>query len=143
VTRFLHVANGTSTTATIHAAGLPGRSSIWADVLHDGPVPGGLSDDALLEVRARHLAASAAVSSDDTTAELTRWRDAIVAGDPFDELVLWYEHDLFDQLNLIQLLSWLAALPGGSPRTTLISINTFPGRDHFRGLGELTPPELA
>ena len=143
MTRFLHVANGTSTTATIHAAGLPGRSSIWADVLHDGPVPGGLSDDALLEVRARHLAASAAVSSDDTTAELTRWRDAIVAGDPFDELVLWYEHDLFDQLNLIQLLSWLAALPGGSPRTTLISINTFPGRDHFRGLGELTPPELA
>ncbi|HJY34621.1 MAG TPA: hypothetical protein VJ260_07200, partial [Vicinamibacterales bacterium] len=143
MTRFLHVANGTSTTATIHAAGLPGRSSIWADVLHDGPVPGGLSDDALLEVRARHLAASAAVSSDDTAAELTRWRDAIVAGDPFDELVLWYEHDLFDQLNLIQLLSWLAALPGGSPRTTLISINTFPGRDHFRGLGELTPPELA
>ena len=112
-------------------------------MLHDGPVPGGLSDDALLEVRARHLAASAAVSSDDTAAELTRWRDAIVAGDPFDELVLWYEHDLFDQLNLIQLLSWLAALPGGSPRTTLISINTFPGRDHFRGLGELTPPELA
>ena len=34
-------------------------------------------------------------------------------------------------------------LPGGAPRTTLISINTFPGRDHFKGLGELTPPELA
>ena len=87
--------------------------------------------------------ASAGVSPDDTTAELTRWRAAIAAGDPFDELVLWYEHDLFDQLNLIQLLSWLAALPGGAPRTTLISINTFPGRDHFKGLGELTPPELA
>ena len=143
MTRFLHVANGTSTTATIHAAGLPGRSSIWADVLHDGPVPGGLSDDALLEVRARHLAGPPGVSPDDTTAELTRWRAAIAADDPFDELVLWYEHDLFDQLNLIQLLSWLAALPGGTPRTTLISINTFPGRDHFKGLGELTPPELA
>jgi len=143
VTRFLHVANGTSTTATIHAAGLPGRSSIWADELHDGPVPGALSDNALVEVRARHLAGSAGVSPDDTTAELTRWRAAIAAGDPFDEIVLWYEHDLFDQLNLIQLLSWLAALPGGAPRTTLISINAFPGRDHFRGLGELTPPELA
>ena len=143
MTRFLHVANGTSTTATIHAAGLPGRLSIWADVLHDGPVPSGLSGDALLEVRARHLAGTAGVSPDDTTAELTRWRAAITAEDPFDELVLWYEHDLFDQLNLIQLLSWLAALPGGTPRTTLISINTFPGRDHFKGLGELTPPELA
>ena len=127
MTRFLHVANGTSTTATIHAAGLPGRSSIWADVLHDGPVPGGLSDDALLEVRSRHLAGSAGVSPDNTTTELTRWRAAIAAGDPFDELVLWYEHDLFDQLNLIQLLSWLAALPGGararrsSPSTRLLA----------------------
>jgi len=143
VTRFLHVANGTSTTSTIHAAGLPGRSSIWADVLHDGPVPGGLSDDALVEVRARHLAGAAGVSPDDPTVDLRRWRAAIATGDPFDELVLWYEHDLFDQLNLIQLLSWLAALPGGAPRTTLISINAFPGRDHFKGLGELTPPELA
>jgi hypothetical protein len=143
VTRILHVANGTSTTATIQAASLPGRSSIWADVLHDGPVPGGLSDDALLEVRARHLAATPGVSPDQATNELRRWRAAIAAGDPFDELVLWYEHDLFDQLNLIQLLSWLAALPGGAPRTTLISINTFPGHDHFKGLGELTPSELA
>ncbi len=143
MTRFLHVANGTSTTATIHAAGLPGRSSIWADVLHDGPVPGGLSDDAFLEVRSRHLAGSAGVSPDATASELTRWRAAIAAGDPFDELVLWYEHDLFDQLNLIHLLSWLAALPGGAPRTTLISINAFPGHDHFKGLGELPPPELA
>jgi hypothetical protein len=83
------------------------------------------------------------VSPDDTTTELTRWRAAIAAGDPFDELVLWYEHDLFDQLNLIHLLSWLAALPGGAPRTTLISINAFAGHDHFKGLGELTPPELA
>ena len=143
MTRFLHVANGTSTTATIHAAGLPGRSSIWADELHEGPVPGGLSDDALVEVRARHLAATAAVSLDQVIDELRRWRAAIAAGDPFDELVLWYEHDLFDQLNLIQLLSWLAALPGGAPPTTVISISAFPGRDRFKGLGELTPPELA
>ena len=142
MTRFLHVANGTSTTATIHAAGLPGRSSIWADAMHDGPVPGGLSDDALVEVRARHIAGPG-VSPGDVAAELKRWRSAIVAGDPFDELVLWYEHDLFDQLNLIQLLSWLAELPGGPPSTTLICINTFPGRLRFKGLGELTPPDLA
>jgi len=56
MTEFMHVANGTSTTRTIHAAGVPGRSSIWADPLHDGPVPEGLDDEALLEVRARFIA---------------------------------------------------------------------------------------
>ena len=42
-TRFLHVANGTCTTKLIEAAGIPGALSIWADPLHDGPVPGGQS----------------------------------------------------------------------------------------------------
>ena len=41
MTRFLHVANGTSTTRTIEAARIPGVCSIWADPLYDGPVPGG------------------------------------------------------------------------------------------------------
>jgi hypothetical protein len=143
VTRFLHVANGTSTTATIHASGLPGRTSIWADVLFDGPVPGGIDDAALLDVRARHLAGEYGPTIDQAIAELTAWRAAIASGEPYDELVLWYEHDLFDQLNLIQLLAWVGSLPRFAPRVSLISINQFPGHPHFRGLGELEPAELA
>ena len=55
-TRFLHVANGTCTTRIIESAGIPGTLSIWADPLYEGPVPGGLTDAELLDVRARHLA---------------------------------------------------------------------------------------
>ena len=55
MTRFLHVANGTSTTRLIEAAGIPGTCSIWADPLHEGPVPGGLTDAELLDVRMRYL----------------------------------------------------------------------------------------
>ena len=40
---------------TIEAAGLPGERSIWADPLYEGPVPGGIGDEELVEVRARHL----------------------------------------------------------------------------------------
>lgn len=53
--RFLHVANGTSTTMTIEAAGIPGARSIWADPPYEGPVPGGLSDTELLDIRMRFL----------------------------------------------------------------------------------------
>ena len=49
--RFLHVANGTSTTMTIEAAGIPGTVSIWADPLHDGPVPSGVTDEELIALR--------------------------------------------------------------------------------------------
>jgi hypothetical protein len=139
---FLHIANGHSTTATIARAGIPGTLSVWADALHDGPVPGDVDDDALLRVRARHLA-SGAHAVEDVTAELTRWRDAAASVAAYPEAVLWFEHDLFDQLNLIQLLDRLARTPRGGAAVSLVSIGAFPGRPDFKGMGELTPGELA
>jgi len=104
MTRFLHVANGTCTTRLIESAGIPGRVSIWADPLHDGPVPGGLTDAELLDLRVRHHAGPANV---DPVNDLRKWREVIEQHESYDELILWFEHDLFDQLILIQLLTWL------------------------------------
>ena len=142
--RYLHVANGTSTTGTIEQTGIPGRTSIWADPLHEGPVPGHLADEQLLEVRARHLASGgdARIDPAETIAELRRWRQLIDDHASYDELVLWYEHDLFDQLNLIQLLDRIAQNVRGHKPVSLICIDAFPGHPRFKGLGELTPAEL-
>jgi hypothetical protein len=143
VNEFLHVANGTSTTMTIEAARIPGAVSIWADPLHDGPVPGGLSDAELLDVRARHLGGADERSLSETVAGLKEWRRIIAEHDAYRELVLWYEHDLFDQLNLIQLLTWIHDhLPPSKP-VSLICIDSYPGRPSFKGLGELTVSELS
>lgn len=150
VTRFLHVANGDCTTAMIQEAGLPGALSVWADALHDGPVPGGLSDDELVPIRAKFIAdglptdmASRDGAPVDVAADLARWRAVIRGTSAYDELVLWYEHDLFDQLNLIQLLAWIDENQPAGTRVSLICIGSFPGRDDFKGLGELTAAELA
>jgi hypothetical protein len=139
--RFLHVANGTSTTMTIEVAGIPGATSIWADPLHDGPVPGGLDDDALAAVRAAYHAPSVAAA--DPVNDFGRWRQVITDHDAYDELILWFEHDLFDQLNLIQLLPFIRAHVPASKQVSLICIGAFPGHPNFHGLGELQPGELA
>jgi hypothetical protein len=140
--RFLHVANGHCTTRLIDEAGIPGTLSVWADVLHEGPVPAGLSDDELLRVRAGYLAETAEAVAQ-TIAVLTSWREAIGRQQAYEELVLWHEHDLFDQLNLIQVLDWIGhALPAAKP-VSLVCIGSFPGHPHFKGLGELTPTEVA
>jgi hypothetical protein len=141
--RFLHVANGTSTTMTIEAAGLPGRCSIWADPLYEGPVPGEISDEALIEVRSQFLGGADPHAAPDPVNDMREWRNVIARHEAYEELVLWYEHDLFDQLNLVQLLTWIRAhLPASKP-VTLICIGEFPGRPDFKGLGELTAAELA
>ena len=138
--RYLHVANGTSVTKTLEAAGVPGLMSIWADPLHDGPVPANLSDDELREVRGGHLAGDA---PPDPVNDMRRWRQVIADHESYDELVLWFEHDLFDQLNLLQLLTWIHAhVPRVKP-VTLICVGSFPGYPAFKGLGELQPADLA
>jgi len=149
--RFLHVANGTCTTANIEAAGISGARSIWADPLYEGPVPAGLNDDELLEVRRQyhdgtHGLTGAAWAGPDYTLDpandMREWR-AAMARRAYDELVLWFEHDLFDQLALIQLLTWIRAHLPSTTAVSLICIGSFPGRPDFKGLGELTADELA
>jgi hypothetical protein len=135
----LHVANGHATMRLIELSGVPGRTMVWCDPLHDGPVPGGVSDDELVRVRAAFLAASAD-DVDGVVADLRHWRGAIDQQD-YGELVLWYEHDLFDQLNLIQILAHLGQSRPSRP-ITLVSIDSFPGHPDFKGIGELEPEDL-
>lgn len=115
---------------------------VWADPLNDGPVPAGISEDELLRVRAGFHARTPQ-HVDDVARDLQGWRDAVDDGDAYDELVLWFEHDLFDQLNLIQLLTHLGDRGPLSTPVTLVCINSFPGHPNFKGLGELEPGDLA
>ena len=150
--RFLHVANGTCATRLIEAAGIPGARSIWADPLYEGPVPGGLDDSQLLDVRRQYHrgqgeSTEAAWTGSDPTLDpandMQQWRATIERHESYDELILWFEHDLFDQLNLIQILTWIAEHLPATKAVSLVCIGAFPGRPDFHGLGELTPDELA
>jgi hypothetical protein len=142
VAEALHVANGHCTTRLIEAAGLPGRTSIWADALHDGPVPD-VSDEQLIRIRAEFIADGLDVSADQVEADLKQWRSIVDQDHRYDELVLWFEHDLFDQLNLIQLLTRIGRDRPIRKPVSLVSIDRFPGRPNFKGLGQLSPADIA
>ena len=58
------------------------------------------------------------------------------------EYVLWFEADLYDQLQIAQILARLAALRVPAERITLICIGEYLGIAHFGGLGELRPDQL-
>lgn len=131
----LHVTNGDVVVATLRAAGVEGEHLSWLDVLHEGPVPA-VDDGELREVRARFTADRGWAPYEDAL-EALAVRDRALVG--ADERTLWFEADLFDQLQLIQILDLLAR-EGLSAR--MICIGAFPGRPRFAGLGELDPDEL-
>jgi len=137
----LHITNGTSVTGTFPDAGVIGDFAWWGDVLHEGPVPGDVPDEELLAIRARFLGGDDAARTAEIAEGFAGLRRQIDRSFEYDEVVLWYEHDLFDQLNLIDLLDRLGRVRP-RPCVSMICIGAFPGRPTFHGLGELTPSEL-
>ena len=142
--QMMHITNGDSVAITLRASGVPGEVLPWRDILHEGPVPAGQSLTELSEVRARFIAEQGLGGAYDDVLADFRERDAVLAGcATHDEVVLWFEHDLYDQLQLLQLLDWFADHERGAARLSLICIGSLPGRATFGGLGELTTTELA
>lgn len=83
----------------------------WRDVLHDGPVP--LTHDLaeLTAIRARYLAGRGWGEFARIEADLAARDRGLMHMASFDRVVLWFEHDLFDQLQLLQILDWFGEHP--------------------------------
>ena len=140
--RMLHVLNGDATREKMERSDIPGTYTVWADVLHEGPVHSGLSDEEFRRVRLRFHGADG-VGSEEQSQRYRRWDDTLASFPEYDEVVLWFEHDLFDQLILIRHLDWFARRDLGRTALSLICIGEFPGVDGFAGLGQLSPDQLA
>ena len=135
----LHVTNGESTANTLRRTGLGGAVLPWQDVLHEGPVQA-LPRQKLLRERARFLADCGWGGRQALLSSLERRDRQLLDGLRDDlQVVLWFEHDLYDQL---QLLDALALAHGEQAAPELIVIGSFPGKPSFAGLGELTASEL-
>lgn len=111
----LHVTNGSVMVTRLHDLGLPGRALPWDDVLHEGPVRAGLDHATLRGERAAYLSAAGFDAADLIERGFVARDAALAAALDEDEVVLWFEHDLYDQLHLLQILDRL-----DHPRTTAV-----------------------
>jgi hypothetical protein len=125
---------------TLEHSRVPGSFAVYADVLHEGPVPPVTGTAEWRETRSRFL------SGDPPYADVLRryeeWDARMAAFGEYDEVVLWFEHDLFDQLLLLKHLDWFSGRPLGRTTLSLICIGEFPGFDPFHGLGQLDAEQL-
>lgn len=107
--RQLIVTNGDVAAGRIRDAGADADLLPWRDALHDGPVPAGLSLEELSRIRAEFLAEAFGYPADELQRGFAA-RDAVIrTSDGYDRIELWFEHDLYDQLQLVQILHVLAA----------------------------------
>jgi hypothetical protein len=137
----LHVTNGDIVVDLLRRAGLADHALAWVDVLHEGPVPGGVGDGELRRVRAEFLAGADGADAVAVARRLEE-RDRALAANRAGRYLLWFEADLYDQLQIAQILAGLGDLGVAPDRVTLVCIGEYPGIAHFGGLGELEPGQL-
>jgi hypothetical protein len=140
--QMLHITNGDSVGGTLQQTGLPGIIVTWKDILHEGPTPAGLSLAQMSQLRARFLADHALGRYDAVLAAFLSRDTTLAQFAAHQEVILWFEHDLYDQLQLIQLLDWFAPQDRSTVTISLICIDAFPGITHFFGLGQLNASQL-
>jgi len=138
-----HIHNGESTAGTLREFGFPGEHFAFQEVLMAGPTPSGLSPDEWLTTRARYLSDAYDLNSEDCGMNLLKQEAALQNCSEHGETILWFEHDLFCQINLIYLLDWFSNQSRDKNKLSLICIGVFPGVEDFRGLGQLTGEQLA
>jgi RNA polymerase sigma factor (sigma-70 family) len=141
--RLIHVLNGDAVRLTLERSAVPGTFAVWADALHEGPVLPDDDDVRTLERRARYHASLGYVPYAHAVAMATGWDATLATYRDYDEVVLWFEHDLFDQLLLARHLAWFARRERGRPALRLICIGEFAGVVPFHGLGQLDADQLA
>ena len=136
----LHIRCGTDIVADLRAAGVPGEILVWQDPLCQGPTPA-LPPPAWYDTRAAFISDAYDIDRGTVRAELTAADAGLARSVSEDEVVLWFEHDLFDQSILARLLAWYAER-AAPPSLSLVTASSHPAVARFIGLGQLNAAQL-
>jgi hypothetical protein len=118
---------------------LPRLAAMTTDALHvtNGDITAGL----LRRAGAGFLAGVDGIDAAEVRQRFEA-RDRALAAGRDARYLLWFEADLYCQLQLTQILAALGALGVAPDRITLVCIGEYPGIAHFGGLGQLEPGQL-
>lgn len=130
----LNITNGDIAIEIMKKAGIPGTFLSWNDVLHDGPVPKGLILEELSEVRAEFIIGRNWGEPQNIRRSFIERDNVLKSSDDFDKVILWFEHDLYDQLQILQILDWFYKNSKNEVELSIVCRDTY--------LGMLSPSEM-
>lgn len=135
MTAILHITNGDSAANLMRDGGVQGTILPWRDVLHEGPVPAEKSLEQMSLIRAEYIADCGWGEFENILKGFQERDRQLKAFKKYDKVILWFEHDLYDQLQILQLLDWFGGQDISKVELELICTTQY--------LGTMTPAEIA
>ena len=125
--KILNIVNGDMAVEIMKKAHINGDFLPWNDFLHEGPVPKTSFLSQLSKIRSKYIYQQGfglLKEIEDNFYE----RDNILENyHKYEKIILWFEHDLYDQLQLLQLLTWFKTNNIETIKLTLVSTHNYIG----------------
>jgi hypothetical protein len=142
VNQTLHILNGDGTARVFKESEIPGETLIWREMMMEGPVSGFAEGKPFWDLRSKYITAAYGQQPGQYESNFIAEFMKLGQVSRYDEVVLWFEFDLFCQANLLFLLNWFSRR---APQTalSLVSPGYHPEVVPFHGMGQLSPEQLA
>ena len=125
----LIITNGDSAAERMKEARINGEILCWRDILHEGPVPATETLEDLSDIRVDFLGSGGWGDPSEIHNSFAE-RDAKMHSlSDYSDITLWFEHDLYDQLQLLQILDFLSDKSSLHSRISLIQAGSFIGKE--------------
>lgn len=128
--------------AIFRHSGIPGDTLICREMLSEGKVKYTREISVFFESRAKHLEYQYGIDKQTYYTNVVQETELLREVARYDEVVLWFEFDLFCQINMLFILHYLYSEVKNPPAISLVSLDHHPDIPNFRGLGMLRPDHL-
>ncbi len=123
----LNIINGDTCIGIMKKANIQGEFLAWQDFLHEGNVPAKVTLEELSIIRAKFIAQYGLGDFSEIYKTFQKRDNKLKTYKSYNKIILWFEHDLYDQLQLLQLLDWFSNKSLKNSQLTLICSNNYLG----------------
>jgi hypothetical protein len=136
----LHIVNGDSLTEQMQELNLPGELIVWRELLCEGPTLQEINSE-FFKLRKKYLRKTYEISSENYEERFIAEIKRLKALNDYDNVVLWFEFDLFCHINMLAAISYLNAKRPDTP-ISLVCSKKLEGEKEFQPLSQLSLNEL-
>ncbi len=137
----LHITNGDSFTAKLKSLDLKGDIITWREMLCEGKTLTNVGSENFWKTRFDFLHKNYKVSKSSFIEKTLKEYRSLCNHKQQDEIVLWFEYDLFCQINMLAVISWLKTHRKYA-QVSLVCSGNEDETDKLYGLSELTSGQL-
>ncbi len=139
--KLLHITNGDDLTDKLQELKIPGDVIVWREMLCEGPTVQEVGNENFLRIRKNFLWENYKISEEEYQDKFIDELDKLAAINGYDEVILWFEFDLFSHMNMLAVISFLKQNRKKNP-LYLVCSGRLKGEHELAPLSELSIKQL-